>query len=65
MKYDIINIEIDKDKKNINLGSQLMEAENQSYIMLFKKHKDQFSWTYEDLKMYNMEIIQHVIPLRK
>jgi hypothetical protein len=31
---------------------------------LFKEFKDVFSWTYEDLKTFDPNIIQHVIPMK-
>ena len=34
-------------------------------MKLFREFKDVFTWTYEDLKMYNTKIIQHVIPLKE
>ena len=34
-------------------------------MRLFKEFKDVFAWTYEDLKTYDMKIIQHVIPLKE
>ena len=34
-------------------------------MKLFREFKDVFTWTYEDLKTYDMKIIQHIIPLKK
>ena len=34
-------------------------------MKLFKEFKDVFAWTYEDLKTYDTEIIQHVMPLKE
>lgn len=34
-------------------------------IELFKKYTDVFSWSYEDLKTYDVGIIQHKIPLKE
>ena len=34
-------------------------------MRLFKEYKDVFTWTYEDLKTYDMKIIQHIIPLKE
>ena len=35
------------------------------YVDLFKDFFDVFSWSYEDLKAYDTEIIQHKIPLKE
>ena len=34
-------------------------------MRLFNEYKDVFTWTYKDLKTYDMKIIQHVIPLKE
>ena len=34
-------------------------------MKLFKEFKDVFAWTYEYIKTYDMNIIQHVIPLKE
>ena len=34
-------------------------------MKLFKEFKGVFTWTYEDLKTYDMKIIQHIIPLKE
>ena len=34
-------------------------------MKLFKEFKDVFTWTYKDLKTYDMMIIQHIIPLKE
>ena len=34
-------------------------------MKLFKELKDIFTWTYGDLKTYDMKIIHHIIPLKE
>jgi hypothetical protein len=34
-------------------------------MQLFKKYRDVFAWTYEDLKTYDTHIIQHIIPIKE
>ena len=34
-------------------------------MKMFREFKDVFTWTYEDLKTYDIKIIQHVIPLKE
>ena len=31
---------------------------------MLTQYKDVFSWTYEEVKMYDTKIIQHIIPIR-
>ena len=35
------------------------------YIEFFKEFSNVFTWSYEDLKSYDTEIIQHKIPLKE
>ena len=48
----------------MNLGKCCSPGERNKFISLFKQYKDVFAWTYEDLKTYDTNIIQHVIPIR-
>ena len=34
-------------------------------MKFFREFKDVFAWTYEDLKTYDTNIIQHIIPLKE
>jgi len=34
------------------------------YLDLLKTYKDVFSWSYDDLKMFDTNIIQHKVPLK-
>ena len=35
------------------------------YIEIFRKYTNVFAWSYEDLKTYDVSIIQHKIPLKE
>ena len=48
----------------IKLSKTLPAYIKLNYIELFKEFSDVFTWTYEDLKSYDTEIIQHKIPLK-
>jgi hypothetical protein len=48
----------------INLGLGCSKQEKAAFIKLFKEFKDVFAWTYEDLKTFDPNIIQHVIPMK-
>ena len=60
MQYEMINLGSKKDPKNVNLGLGCSPTMWATFIKLFKKYKDIFSWTYHDLKTYDTRIIQHV-----
>jgi hypothetical protein len=48
----------------INLGVGCSEQEKATFIKFFKEFKDVFAWTYDDLKTFDPNIIQHVIPMK-
>ena len=58
LQFELINLGTKIEGKCCSLG------ERNKFISLFKQYKDVFSWTYEDLKTYDTNIIQHVIPIR-
>lgn len=36
----------------------------QQLVMLLKKYKHVFAWSYDDLKAYKEDLFQHEIPLK-
>ena len=63
--YEVVNLGTEQDPKNINLGKNCTHAKRTTFMKLFREFKDVFAWTYEDLKTYDTNIIQHVIPLKE
>jgi len=59
------NIGSDEDPKLIKLSKSLPPNEKVKYIELLKEFQDVFAWSYEDLKSYDTNIIQHTIPLKE
>jgi hypothetical protein len=59
------NIGTEQEPKMIKLSKSLPPAEKQKYINLFKEFIDVFAWSYEDLKSYDTNIIQHKIPIKE
>jgi hypothetical protein len=49
----------------INLSKSLSPSENHKYINLFKEFIDVFAWSYEYLKSYDTNSIQHKIPIKE
>jgi hypothetical protein len=62
--YETINLGTRDNPQNINLGKGCSEHERFTFIKLFKEFKDVFAWTYDDLKTFDPNIIQHVIPMK-
>jgi hypothetical protein len=59
------NIGTQENPKIIKLSKTLSPEVKQRYINLMKKFPDVFAWSYEDLKVYDTKVIQHVIPIKE
>ena len=64
LQFELINLGTEIEPKYVNLGKCCSPGERNKFISLFKQYKDVFTWTYEDMKTYDTNIIQHVIPIR-
>ena len=51
--------------KIIKIERTLSPEAKKRYISLMKEYSDVFSWSYKDIKGYDMRIIQHTIPIKK
>ena len=59
------NIGTEDKPKMIKLAKSVPTDMKKKYIDLFKEFIDVFAWSYEDLKAYDTNIIQHKIPLKE
>ena len=59
------NIGTEDKPKMIKLAKSLPANMKKKYIDQFREFIDVFAWSYEDLKAYDTNIIQHKIPLKK
>jgi hypothetical protein len=64
IRHEKVNLGTKYNPQCINLGVGCFEQEKEVFIKLFKDFKDVFSWTYNDLKTFDPNIIQHVIPMK-
>lgn len=64
MTHTLINLGTPKNPK-FNLGTCCIETKIYTFTHLFKRYKDVFARTYEDLKTYDTHIIQHIIPIKE
>jgi len=64
MQIEMINLRMSSTPQNVNLGKNCSPTEKQDFISLFKEYKDSFSWAYDDIKTYETNIIQHIIPMK-
>jgi hypothetical protein len=58
------NIGTVENPKIVKLSKALPPEQNDRYVSLMKNFADIFAWSYEDLKTFDNEIIQHKIPLK-
>ena len=58
-----INLGTEKDPKLVYIGSQCSPFEIARFTELLKEFKDVFSWSYENLKVFDMKEIIHAIPI--
>ncbi len=63
MSYEVINLGTKENPQNVNLGTDCTNDERVAFIRLFKEFKDIFFWTYDDLKTFDPNIMQHTIPI--
>ena len=64
MCYETINLGTEANPQNTNLGSKSTPNEKSAFLKLFSEFKDIFAWSYNDLKTFDTQIIQHVIPVK-
>ena len=64
MRFKLVNLGLESEPKYVSLGKCCSPGERKKFIRLFKQYKDIFSWTYENMKMYDTRIIPHVVPIK-
>jgi hypothetical protein len=64
LTHEKVNLGTKDNPQCINLGLGCSEQEKVAFINLFKEFKDVFAWTYDDLKTFDPNIIQHIIPMK-
>ena len=64
MQFELVNLGSEAEPKYVNLGKCCSLGERHKFINLFKQYKDVIAWAYEDMKTYDTNIIQHVVPIK-
>lgn len=59
------NIGTEENPKVIKISKNLTKESRDRYIKLMKEFHDVFAWTYDDLKVYDPDVIHHTIPVQK
>jgi hypothetical protein len=59
------NIGTEQEPKIVNISKNLTKENKERYIKLMKELYDVFEWSYADLKVYDLGVIQHTIPVQR
>ena len=60
-----INIGTNKDLKMIKIGKGISNEERKRIIDLVQDYRDIITFSYDELKAYRKDVIQHTIPLKE
>ena len=60
-----LNLGTNVEPKIVKLSKKVPEEYKEKYLKLFQSYKDVFAWSYQDLKNFDISIMQHKIPLRE
>lgn len=63
---DVVDCDIspDSNPRLVKISRKLSQKQREAYVELMKQYLDIFAWSYEYLKLFDPEIIQHKIPLK-
>jgi hypothetical protein len=63
---DVVDCDIspDENPRLVKISRKLSQKQKEAYVELMKHYADIFAWSYEDLKVFDTEIIHHKIPLK-
>lgn len=59
------NIGTKQEPKIIKISKSLTKKNKERYIKIMKEFYDVFAWSYDDLKVYDLDVIQHTIPIQR
>ena len=60
-----VNVGTEQDPKIVKVVSNLQQEVKERYIQLLVKNSNVFVGSYEDLKVYDTNVIRHTIPLKE
>jgi ribonuclease HI len=60
-----VNIGSEKEPRMIKVGKTTPIEERKEIVKLLKEYRDVLAFSYDELKVYREEVIQHVIPLKE
>ena len=62
---EAVNLGIEKEKKEVKIGTTLSSATRKELINLLQHYSDVFAWSYQDMPGLDTDIVVHRLPLRE
>ena len=59
------NIGTEEEPKVIKISKNMTKEYKERYIKLMKEFYDGFTWSYDDLRVYDLGVIQHTISVQR
>jgi ribonuclease HI len=63
--YIEVDIGTNEDPRMVKIGKSTPKEEREEIIKLLRKYRDVLAFTYDELKVYREDVIQHTIPLKE
>ena len=60
-----VNIGTNEEPRMIKIGKVTHTEERNKIVKLLKEYRDVLAFSYDELKVYREDVIQHVIPLKE
>ena len=60
-----VNIGTNEEPRMVKVGKSTPKEERKEIIKLLREYRDVLAFTYDELKVYREDVIQHVIPLKE
>ena len=61
---DSYHLDTEEDPRMVRIGKECNAHEREDMLKLLTEYKDVIAWSQEELKIYDLEIITHDIPLK-
>ena len=62
---EAVNLGIEKEKKEVKIGTTLSLTTRKELIDLLQDYSDVFAWSYQDMPSLDTDIVVHRLPLRE
>ena len=63
--YIEVNIGTKEEPRMVKIGKSTPKDEKEQIINLLREYRDVLAFTYDELKVYREDVIQHTIPLKE